>query len=501
MPRILGVSCSLRNARFGYGSDALVTELHQLPDKDALQKYLEDQSKARLDAFEKAGRTDGLPFDEIYRNLRRAKTDRGLSNSEAALAAGLWGALQEGAEIVHCGLSRYFPMNGSAQDLDDLREKICESDALLVSGPIYFGDRGSLAQEFFEFIRDDPDCRQHVRDRLYAGIAVGAKRNGGQETTLIYQMLDMINLNALAVGNDSETTSQYGGTAKAGDVGTLFEDDYGIQTSIGTGRRIARVAGILERGDAGKLEGPTRIAVWLLQDSASHQGRDIIQRLCRETESQVPEVRFDIHDFTESEIWRCIACDVCPVEPGPPADYRCIIKAPNDAFRTHHQTLIDTDAVLVAAYSPSDRHDLNSAYQRFIERTRYLRRDDYLIGDRLSAPLVISGLSARQNLHIRMTTSMVRHHQILHHPLIGMEGDDGILNWDALLDQAVSFARNAQRVTIGRLSAPSHENTYNPVGYYISAAKVRHDQIVGKSQAATDEREKVQAVERKRVKA
>ena len=51
-----------------------------------------------------------------------------------------------------------------------------------------------------------------------------AKRNGGQETTLVYQLIDMINLNMLGVGNDSASTSQYGGTVVAGDVGTMAKE-------------------------------------------------------------------------------------------------------------------------------------------------------------------------------------------------------------------------------------------------------------------------------------
>ena len=117
---VLGVSGSLRNARFGAGSAALVEEIMAVRSEDGLVAYLEAQTRIRLEDFIQAGRDRELPFDEIHRNLRKAKGDRGLSNSEAALAAGLWGAAQSGAEICHCGLSRYFPMSGGANDLDRL---------------------------------------------------------------------------------------------------------------------------------------------------------------------------------------------------------------------------------------------------------------------------------------------------------------------------------------------------------------------------------------------
>tara|TARA_R110000787_G_scaffold63679_3_gene143361 strand:- start:96334 stop:97854 length:1521 start_codon:yes stop_codon:yes gene_type:complete len=483
MAKILGVSCSLRNARFGSGSDSLIDEIKALDDQDALQAYLENQTRIRAADFIEAGREEGLPFDKIYRNLKKAKGDQGLSNSEAALVASLWGAHREDCEIAHVGLSPFFPMNGPAVDLDELRKIVLDSDGLIISGPVYFGDRGSLAQSFLEFLRDDPECAEHVRGKIYGGIAVGAKRNGGQETTLIYQLVDITNLNMLAVGNDSSTTSQYGGTVVAGDVGTMPDDPYGMKTSIGTGMRVARVVQVMEAGATGDLVDKTKISVWLLQDSAGHEGRSYIEKLCADVEKANPDVSFEVMDFTQEEIFRCIACDVCPVDTGPPEEYRCIIKNGGDLFARMHEQLVDCDAILVAAYSPEDRRDLKSVYQRFVERTRYLRRDDYVIGERLVAPLVISELNARQNLHIRMMTSFIRHNSVMHHSLIGMEMEGRIINWQRLLEQTTKFAETARQVTVGRIMRSgdaSIDTHYNPVGYVISAEKRSVDAEKGK---------------------
>jgi multimeric flavodoxin WrbA len=491
MTTVLGLSCSLRNARFGAGSRKLSDEIKEIKDKEALTSYLESQTKIRAADVIEAGRGDDVPFDQIYRNLLKSKGDRGLSNSEAALVAGLWGAWSNGADIRHCGLAPYFPMNGKGRDLDKLREQILEADALILSGPVYFGDRGSITQEFIEFLREDKAVAEHIKDRVYAGISVGAKRNGGQETTLIYQLVDMTNLNMLAVGNDSETTSQYGGTAYAGDVGTMWKDDYGITTSISTGRRVARTAKILELGRSAVLKDDVKIAIWLLQDDANRHGFKLVEKFCKEVEARTNGIKFSILDCTREDIYRCIACDVCPTDPGPQDEYRCIIKSETDLFRKHHHELIDSDAVLMAAYSPIDRQSINSIYQRFIERTRYLRRDDYTIGDRLVAPLVISEINSNQNLHIRMLTSLVRHHTVLHHPIIGMEFEDRVINWDSMIDQGVSFSHNARIITAGRLSQSPDEMGsigYNPVGYEISMEKRRQDTEIGRIKNAQDAR-------------
>jgi multimeric flavodoxin WrbA len=501
MIRVLGASCSLRNARYGQGSEKLISEIRELSDEKALAQYLEAQTKIRLNDFIEAGRGEGLEFDEIYRRLRRARNDRGLSNSEAALVAALWGALQYGAQIEHVGLGAYFPMTGDAESLDELRDRVLAADAILVSGPVYFGDRGSVAQEFFEFLHDDEACARHVRNRIYGGIAVGAKRNGGQETTLIYQLIDATNMNMLAVGNDTETTSQYGGTAVAGDVGTLPSDNYGIKTSIGTGRRVARVGHMLELGRGQRTKDKVRISIWLLQDMPNHRGRDLMLKLGQQLVKAESGVEVRVLDFTEEKIYRCIACDICPIRVGGPSEYRCIIKADTDLFHARHGELIDTDAILIGAYSPINRRSVKSVYQRFTERTRYWRRDEYLIGDRLIAPLVISEIGANQNLHIRMLTSFLRHHTVLHHPLIAMEFNGEVLNWEMLLHQAKSFAANAIELTVGRLSVAEREvglHSYNPVGYVISREKKLEDVESGRLKKAQDTRRKQHAETRRR---
>ena len=47
-------------------------------------------------------------------------------------------------------------------------------------------------------------------------------------------------------------------------------------------------------------------------------------------------------------------------------------------LKNEHIDLLNSDAILLAAYSPVTRIKTNSVYQRFMERTRYLRRDDYV---------------------------------------------------------------------------------------------------------------------------
>ena len=475
MIRVLGLSASLRSARHGRGAEELPRELRSIADRDALTEYLKHETHDLLEAFEE-GRKQDLPFDQLYAGLKKRKGLRGLSNSEASVAAGLWGAQQEGADVRYVDLQRFFPESGKTLHLAELKKAVLSADGFLLATPVYFGDRSSLAQAFVEFLYQDDECLEHVRDKVFGGIAVGAKRNGGQETTLVYQLIDMVNLNMLGVGNDSASTSQYGGTVVAGDVGTMAKDDYGIATSVDTGRRVAMMSGLFARAQQARSDRSTKVAVWFLQDDASGRGSELVQQFCSELEQREAHVRFDFRNFTDEQVHRCIACDICPIGAGVVDDYRCIVSSERDLFARLHGELVDVDAILLAAYSPAAKKNLHSVYQKFIERTRYLRRDDYAVGDLLTAPLVFSEINSNQNLHIRMTTSLIRHHSVLHHPLLGFELSGEIINWEHLLAQGASFVRNARRLMHARMECEDElasRRKYNPLGYVIAAEKKR----------------------------
>ncbi len=397
---------------------------------------------------------------------------RGLSNSEVCLVAALWGAREKGAEIDHVALADHFPADGSEVDIDGLKARLRAADGFLLSAPVYFGDRGSLSQRFTEMVRSDPVLMADLAGKLYAGCAVGAKRNGGQETTLIYQMMDMVNVGLLAVGNDSDTTSQYGGTAHAGDVGTIPKDSYGIDTSIGAGRRIGRVAQVLATGDETALADRLRIGLWLLQDrdgAMAARVRPLLDEIAGEAETRSLDV-------LEHRIRPCIACDICPTHVGPDEEYRCIIARRDDGLNQLHDALLWPDLLMPAVYSPRDRRGLTSIYQQFMERTRYLRRGDYVFTDRLAVPLVLAEIGANEHMDIRLMTSFIRHHTVMHKPVVAWLHEGGILNLDEVRADLRSAVRHGRRLVQGRLGA-AHINSaataYNPVGYVLSQAKDR----------------------------
>ncbi|WP_421879842.1 NAD(P)H-dependent oxidoreductase [Pacificispira sp.] len=484
-PLILGLSASLRNARSSAGGHRLKDEVEALQSRDDLDRYLAERANEHLDQFVAAGRKEGLPFDEIYRNLQKTGDLKGLSNSEICLAAGLWGAISKGAAIDHIPLPDHFPANGEPKDLDKLKAALLRADGIVLSTPVYFGDRGSLAQQLIEFIRADDELREGLDGKLFAGLAVGAKRNGGQETTLIYALMDMLNAGMLGVGNDSETTSQYGGTAHAGDVGTAPKDKYGIDTCIGTGRRIASVAVKLSAARDAALSSALRADYWILQDRDGTAASLAAKLAPNDGKS----VKANQIDMLCDEIRPCIACDICPIHVGPDEEYRCIIKRKEDGLTKIHEQLLDADVIVPVLYSPKDRKGLQSHYQQFMERTRYLRRGDYVFTDRLVAPLIFAEIGSNESLDIRVMTSMIRHHTVIARPMVAWIHDGKILNEAEIradLDRLTRLGKVLAAGDLATVRLELMETQYQPVGYVLASEKDKENKTMTAREKAVE---------------
>lgn len=485
-PTLVGIAASLRNARWGAGNRGLVNQLSSISNKEALFSFLKRESELHLENFVAAGRKEGKAFTEIYANLRKSNGEVGLSNTEVALAGALWAAQREGVAIDHLSLTEYFTANNEIRNPKELRRRIMEADGLLISGPVYFGDRGSPAESLVDFIASDPQLTDAVEGKLYGGIAVGAKRNGGQETTLIYQMLDMVQLGFLAVGNDHETTAQYGGTGHAGDVGTMHKDNYGLDTSLGVGRRMARV---LKTSNGGhQLAKVPRVLFIILRDSnglALSEVNKLVARFSGRLEATTLDV-------TKANVKRCIACDICPTHIDVDESYRCIIKSKTDDFDTFHKQLLHHDLIVPIVAAVRDRTSILSNYQSFIERTRYLRRGDYVLGDNLIAPLTFEEAGAHHSYGVRMMTSFLRHHTIVTRPIVGLLRDKELTNRDELDFEFLRALRLTEHHAAGRLGEVGlmHAVKYNPVGYVLSANKDLEDERMQTREKMVEARER-----------
>ena len=152
---ILGVSASLRNKRFSY-KNKLVEDLQKINSLDELHIFVKNQIKVTFSEMEKLNKKE-LSFEEKYKELKKYKGDRGLSNSETALVYALWQASQEkNIKTDYLSLSNIFE-NEDSEKLNFFKKKFLKCNGLLVSGPVYFGDRGSLTQRMIEFLNSDKD--------------------------------------------------------------------------------------------------------------------------------------------------------------------------------------------------------------------------------------------------------------------------------------------------------------------------------------------------------
>lgn len=477
--KILGLSASLRDKRHGEGSGFLVDDIENVSSKKHLMKYLENQAQFSLSEYIEAGRKENQPFDVIYRNLKRLPGTSGLSNSEIFLTAALWGAKNNGAEIEHVSLSNYFgKKHPSDGNYEDLIHKVKMADGIILSGPVYFGDRSSLAHDFLQLLRGTVN---ELDNKIFAGVTVGAKRNGGQETCLIYKMIDFINLGFLGVGNDAATTAQYGGTGHAGEVGAGARDEYGIKTAIGTGNRVAQVLKLIKYSDQYQLIDKPKIGIFILQDVDS-KTKYLIEKII--SESQLADIAsFKLFYFPEEFVRKCIACDICPKTIGNDEDYRCIIKDRNDLFVKHHGEIIDLDALLIGGYSPYQYANLKTIYQVFMERTRYIRRSDYIYSNRLISPFVFQEIGSRENFHTRILTSFIRHHTIIHKPILFNVQDGNFFNFNESLSNLKSFVHMASKLTVGRIRYNCNEESYTnymPFGYTLSTERDREPATITK---------------------
>ena len=204
------------------------------------------------------------------------------------------------------------------------KETILKAKGIIFAIPVYFGNYSYLFSDFLYYLKSN---KIELYPKVVGFISIGAKRNGGQETTIISAAWDIMEIGACVV-NDGHPISQFGGTCVAGNKEMVLEDKEGLEMCRNLGRRVAETALILQEGT---LKAKTIIRKW------------------------------DTKKLGEG-LFPCLACDKCPY-PERKEDYGCIIL---DNMRNLHSWLLEADGIEPKGLS-----------MRFVERTRYLRRDNY----------------------------------------------------------------------------------------------------------------------------
>lgn len=397
-----------------------------------------------------------------------------LSNSEILAAATMKGVYSKGADIEYFPLVVLFHHKESSvldlrrrsskesavdelayvdtlsiveEKLEELCTKIVETDGVILSTPVYFGDRSSVANKFLQFTAR----KNLLQNKIFGVASVGAKRNGGQETCNIYSMIETLNQGALVVGN-GPPTSQYGGTAIGGNPGDVLEDESGIDTAFGVGMKVAHVSELYskEKHPAGNVR--IRVDILVTMDTSERFLAKYLKDLTIRTAKTTPWVEFVIHELIDSTIYRCLGCTVCPVPPGDSEKTtKCTIKDPEDCLEKLRESLRGSDCAIIAGLNILDYEKIIFRYQVLTERMRYIRRSNFELTDLLIAGLCYNQFGATANsIHsIKTLTSYIRHNTTFYKPIDIFEYEGKVLNDGS--DSLVELCNAARRMKAGKI--------------------------------------------------
>ena len=173
-------------------------------------------------------------YQTMYELIYELGSEKKISNTEGLLLASLFGARSKDIDINVINLKDVFKSTKISKQ--ELTKELDRCSGIILGTPVYFGDRSSLFEKLVEHIRTN---KIDTKNKIFGMVTAGAKRNGGQETTLVFGLLDALNLGFNVVGN-GPPTSQFGGTGWAGDIGKIQDDNFGIDTSMGVGKRVKR---------------------------------------------------------------------------------------------------------------------------------------------------------------------------------------------------------------------------------------------------------------------
>lgn len=439
-------------------------------------------------------RSNFKDVEHLENEIRKAKTKEDLadrinnlprrfSNSDIALAFALFGSHQQGFPIKIITIAKIFkhfdlsPDATSEQDehlnriqhIDflqinshahkQLMDLTSEAIGIILGSPVYFGDRSSVANKFMQITNK----HKHLKNKVFGMVTVGAKRNGGQETTCIYGLYDALMQEAIGVGN-GPATSQYGGTVVAGDLHKAVGDVNGLDRCIEVGQRVAAVADIVCNGrQTDVVQKRLKIKVLLCMDTPNRRYRKMVDHYF-EPFTKAHDIDFiNLIDF---DIDRCIACGKCP---SPKAmkqkkgdmQYVCSICTERDSLDHIHSELVGNDCIVMVGVN--SKRDLIYRYQAFTERTRYLRRDNFQLTNTCIVSMIINEVGSINNpLHsLKVLTSYIRHNTIILKPLEIICHDNQIL----YKSEFTPLMPTLQLISKGRDLTPAQQISYKADGY------------------------------------
>lgn len=405
------------------------------------------------------------------------------SNTDIVVANALLGAKNNGSEIRMISIPKIFKKNSEKyyvefnsdnlaegiNDIDTLSisdvalnslfEVVNKADGIVLGTPVYFGDRSSVCNKFLQLT----NSRKLLKDKAFGVVSVGAKRNGGQETTNIYTLYEALMQESVVVGN-GPVSAQYGGTVWAGDLNMAVNDLSGLDSCFGTGSRVAQLSEILKIGAANsnkkrKLE----ITVLITMGSADRK----FEKLITDYFSPYSDQSINIINLIDHKVYRCIACNTCPYDSGTenvdsPNGHNCIIQGKTDSMEKIRELMNRSDCIVIAGIN-TNTSDLMYRYQAFMERTRFIRRNNFELTNISVIGLLVNELAGFNNpIHnIKVLTSFIRHNTFVLKPLnIVLKNEKCIYK-----DDFLPYLDILQQIKVGRNSMKPLSVSYKADGY------------------------------------
>jgi multimeric flavodoxin WrbA len=390
-------------------------------------------------------------FAEAYEHIYSLASNNSISNTEGIMIAASFGAMEQGCGIDLFRLTDLFPRATDRptplEACSALESSVRSCQGLIIGTPVYFGDRSSLVESAFDLIAGTGHLP--LKGKVAGFMSVGAKRNGGQETANVLGLQVCLSLGANLVGN-GPPTSQYGGTAVAGNPGAILDDNFGLQTSYGTGSRVAALAQI---PSIHKL--PSKKPKILTLFPKTPNG-DIVEHIRHLVSGNAEMDAMFLEDF---ELGRCLGCRACPSPTS--TDSVCI---QNDDMTEIRERMLRSDGMLIVS-APGIRAD-GAKYQIFVERTRSIRRNNFELSNLPIGLIQFTSDYSDSLFFLRGTNFALRHNAITIGP--GFRGappgnridgsDDELAGYiEHFVDQVIRYR--------GARSDGSSNLRYEAVGY------------------------------------
>ncbi|MFO7974329.1 MAG: flavodoxin family protein [Candidatus Hydrogenedentota bacterium] len=136
---------------------------------------------------------------------------------------------------------------GETDDFPAIAEKLRDPAVvgLIVGSPVYFNSMSAICKAFIERCMTFRKAGFELRNKVFGALAVGGARNGGQELVVSSIQDAFFGQDVIIVG-DGKPSGRIGATLwNRND--SIAEDEFGIKTAQGVGRRVAEVAGMINR--------------------------------------------------------------------------------------------------------------------------------------------------------------------------------------------------------------------------------------------------------------